>query len=180
MGTKEFNPSKQQLRFFNNNPRVWKLDSKITKSDVTQFLPELLFADKVLKKTYPQIHKNCVTSVPAKYRLAETNANQFAINNKECALHRDFCFGLDVIMYGGNWHGGALEIPQLNMRINVQAGDVVIMDSILFHQVERVVGTRFSIVFFTKNHKEQSGAGNMLAVPPELSWLSKPNFAISK
>jgi len=52
------------------------------------------------------------------------------------------------------------------------------MDSVLFHQVERVVGTRFSIVFFTKNHNEISSGGNRLEVPPGLDWLSKPNFGM--
>jgi len=152
-GAKEFNPSKHQLRFFDNNPRVWKLDAKITKPDVVKFLPELSYADKLLEKVYPEIHKTC-KKIPTKYRLAETSKNQFAVNTRESAMHRDFSVGLDVLMYAGNWYGGSLEIPQLNLRINLQAGDVVIMDSVLFHQVERVVGTRFSIVFFTKNHNE--------------------------
>jgi len=177
LGPKEFNPGENQSDFYSNEKRIWTLDANVQKEHVTTFLPELLFADKVLSQVSPRTHYKCLT-VKSKYRLATTAFTQIAVNSSECSIHRDFCFGLDVLLYGGDWIGGALELPQLDIKIELQKGDIVVMDSGIFHQVERIAGTRFSAVFFTKNHNEISNSGNELKVPENLSWLSQKYFGI--
>jgi hypothetical protein len=110
--------------------------------------------------------------------MAHTAFTQMAVNQTECSIHRDNCFGLDVLLYGGTWVGGGMEIPQLGITIELQQGDVIIMDSILFHQVQRKAGTRNSIVFFTKKYNETSSKGNILKVPKNMNWLYKNNFGL--
>jgi len=101
-----------------------------------------------------------------------------AVNSSACSIHCDFCFGMDVLFYGGDWVGGALELPQLDLKIELQEGDIVVMDSVIFHQVERFAGTRFSVVFFTKNHNEISSSKNELKVPLKDKWLSDEFFGV--
>lgn len=88
-----------------------------------------------------------------------------AINTGSCTLHRDFGVGLDVLFYAGNFYWGELVLPQLQLKIELQEGDVVVMDSGLFQNVEQANGPRASMVFFTKMHNELSTAGNELKVP---------------
>jgi hypothetical protein len=116
-------------------------------------------------------------NVHRQYRLANTCFTRAAINSTDCRMHQDFGVGLDVLFYGGKWSmGGDLIIPQLGIRIKVRAGDVVIMDSGLFHKVLNFEGTRYVIVFFSKTHNEISKTGNKLFVPKDLSWLSNDMF----
>jgi len=173
LGPKEFNPGKNQRAFYNGKQRVWTLDKDVIAEHVLALLPELIFADKILAKMAPNTHKQCLT-INALFRLATTAFTQMALNSSECTIHRDFCFGLDVLLYAGEWVGGALEIPQLDIMIELQPGDVVIMDSILFHHVQRKAGPRFSIVFFTKNHNEESQSGLKLEIDLATKWLSQP------
>jgi len=78
----------------------------------------------------------------------EEHALLVPVNFGECQLHRDSCLGLDIIIYGGNWVGGELVIPQLKLKIKLSAGDIVVMDSYLFHEVLTSRGHRYSMVFF--------------------------------
>jgi len=85
---------------------------------------------------------------------------------------------LDVILYGGDWHGGCLRLPQLDLEVNLQSGDIVVMDSVLFHCVIPFAGERISLVFFTKRHNKVSKKKSKLEVPEELAWLNLKNFGI--
>jgi len=80
-------------------------------------------------------------------------------------------------MYGGEWIGGELVVPQLKLKIKLNPGDVVVMDSNLFHEVLTSRGHRYSMVFFTKTHNESTEAGK-LEVPKDLLWLSSKNFGL--
>jgi len=119
--------------------------------------------------------------VKAEFRLAETCFTRAAVNCTDCTLHRDFCVGLDVMMYAGRWRlGGAVVIPQLGIRIIVKPGDVIVLDSGLFHMVTNFLGTRYVAVFFTKGHKKKSKTGNILNVPEDLLWCSRKMFGRHK
>jgi len=177
LGGKEFNPGENQMHAY-EGIRNFILDKGITKQHVTLFLPELLFADKVAQIVSPEIHAQCLL-IDENYRLAQTGFTQFTANTTDCSIHHDLNHGLDVLLYAGEWHGGALEIPQLDLKIELKMGDIVVMDSILFHQVERIAGKRFSLVFYSKNHNEVSTNGNILLVPTELHWLSKKYFGMN-
>jgi len=176
-GGHEYNPRKKQLDYYDGKKRVWKLDNKTTKDNVQEFLPELLLADSILKKVAPDIHKRC-TSVLDIFRMAKTAFTRSALNITECRLHRDHDLGLDVILYGGDWHGGCLRLPQLDLEVNLQSGDIVVMDSVLFHCVTPFAGERISLVFFTKRHNKVSKKKSKLEVPEELAWLNLKNFGI--
>jgi len=177
LGPKEFNPGANQLEFYNYEKRVWTLDRGIEKDHVVSFLPELVFADKVLQLVAPKTHTKCVSKIESTFRMAQTAFTQLAVNQSDCSIHRDFCFGLDVLLYAGDWLGGALELPQLGITIELKQGDIIVMDSVLFHQVQRIAGTRYSVVFFSKQKNEVNPiSGLKLYIPDDLQWLSKPFF----
>jgi len=149
---------------------------EIQKKKQTQvFLPELEFVEKFTQSTFKESHREKIEKVAACFRLGGTCFTRAAVNFGECQLHRDSCLGLDIIIYGGNWVGGELVIPQLKLKIKLSAGDIVVMDSYLFHEVLTSRGHRYSMVFFTKTHNQMSDAGE-LAVPKNLHWLSQKNF----
>jgi len=150
-GGHEYNPRKKQLDYYDDKQQVWKLENETTKDNVQEFLPELLLANDILKKVAPHIHKRC-TTVPEIFRMAETAFTRSALNVTECKLHRDHDLGLDVIFYGGDWLGGGLRLPQLDLEVDLKPGDIVVMDGILFHSVTSFAGERISLVFFTKRH----------------------------
>jgi len=177
IGAKEITPNRNQSNYFNGAKRVWGMDKGNTKEQVVAFLPELLFADQILKIVDPQGHiDKC--KIDSKYRLAQTCFTRAAINSSICQLHRDHGVGLDVLLYAGQWEKGHLLLPQFGLQIRLQPGDVVIMDSRIFHEVSKSYGRRYSAVFFTKTHNEVSGVGNSLCIPEELEWLSKKNFGL--
>jgi len=177
LGAKEYNPNMDQRRFYEGKSRVWTTDAKITASQIQYFLPELLFANSLLQQVCPAVRTKIDQNVDCQYRLAETLFTNSAINSTECTIHRDICFGLDVILYTGKWHGGTLRIPQLNIEIVLFPGDAVVMDSRLFHYVSQKTGQRHSLVFFTKNHHKTSKSGT-LEVPESLCWLSQKNYGL--
>jgi len=109
--------------------------------------------------------------------MAQTAITQLAVNQSDCSIYRDFCFGLDVLLYTGDWLGGALELPQLGITIQLKQGDIIVMDSVLFHQVQKIAGTRYLVVFFSKQKNEVNPiSGLKLYIPDDLQWLSKPFF----
>jgi len=174
LGAKEYTPNlKQQSKF--GSKRVWTQDGNVTKEHTVAMLPEILFANDILK----QVSKECHASkmkVPSKFRMATTCWTRVAINSTNCRFHRDFCQGVDILIYAGKWvMGGYLIIPQLGIIIFIQPGDVVVLDSVLFHKVSDFEGTRFSAVFFTKTHNEYSNSGE-LVVPDNLKWISNEFF----
>jgi len=85
---------------------------------------------------------------------------------------------IDVLIYAGDFDKGELCIPQLGIKVHLKKGDVVILDSRLFHEVLRHYRTRFSMVFFAKKHNKVSDKGNVLTVPEDLEWLSCKNFRL--
>jgi hypothetical protein len=175
LGAKEYTPNrKQQAKM--GGKRIWRQDKGIGKEQTTAILPELLFADHILHQVSPSSYK-LKMRVHGRYRLGNTCFTRAAVNCTNCKIHRDTCVGLDVLLYAGEWYwGGELVIPQLGIRITIQPGDVIVMDSGLFHFVTDFQGRRYVIVFFTKSHKQESAAGNVLMVPKDLSWLSKEKF----
>jgi len=175
LGAKEYNPNENQLPYYNNQRRVWTMDAGNTKKQTQVFLPELEFVEKFTQSTFKESHREKIEKVAACFRLGGTCFTRAAVNFGECQLHRDSCLGLDIIIYGGNWVGGELVIPQLKLKIKLSAGDIVVMDSYLFHEVLTSRGHRYSMVFFTKTHNQMSDAGE-LAVPKNLHWLSQKNF----
>jgi hypothetical protein len=178
LGAKEYNPTTDQQQLKTRVVRQWTKDRNVQDEDIQKILPELTLADKILGMVSPNTHNKCCSQVPEQYRLAKTAFTFSTLNTSECSLHRDHCFGLDVILYAGDWEGGGLELPQILKRIMLKPGDAVVMDSILFHQVQKKAGDRVSISFFTKNYKEKSAANNILEVPSSLVWLSTKNFGL--
>jgi len=81
-------------------------------------------------------------------------------------------------MYSGEWINGELCIPQIGIKVVLQKGDIVILDSRLFHEVLRHYGTRYSLVFFAKHHNAISSKNNILHMPNDLEWLHKKNFGL--
>jgi len=154
------------------------LDKGRTREEMEAILPELLFADKLLNKFCPEIHDEMVKGVNQTYRLAGTCFTRAALNSGDATTHRDFGIGIDVLLYTGDWLDGELCIPQLGIKVSLQKGDAVILDSRLFHEVLRHYGTRFSMVFFAKKHNAISAKLNNLYVPQELEFLSKVNFGL--
>jgi len=164
VGAKEYTPNgKQQLVM--KAKRVWMQDNGIEREHTEALLPELFFANSILKQV-SELSFDLKMKVESKYRLSETCFTRAAVNCTNCGIHRDFCVGLDVLMYSGKWSkgGGQLVVPQLGIKITIQAGDVIVLDSGLFHCVTSFEGTRFVVVFFTKTHNEKSKAGNELVV----------------
>jgi len=75
--------------------------------------------------------------------------------------------------------GGRLRLPQLDLEVDLQPGDIVVMDGVLFHVVTPFAGERISLVFFTKRHNIESfSSTEKLEVPEELTWLNSRNFGI--
>jgi len=174
LGAKEYTPNRKQQSKMGGK-RIWRQDKGIDKEHTTAILPELLFADSILQVS-PSGYK-LKMRVHCRYRLGNTCFTRAAVNCTNCKIHRDTCVGLDVLLYAGEWYwGGDLVIPQLGIRIAIQPGDVIVMDSGLFHFVTDFQGRRYVIVFFTKSHEQESAAGNILMVPKDLSWLSKEKF----
>jgi len=158
LGPKEYNANMIQRGKDENPmpPRVWCQDGAITKEQVQAILPELLMADCILKQVDPEGYKH-KKELKHKYRLARTCWTRAAVNSTNCRYHRDRCRGLDLMMYAGSWaDGGLIYIPQLGVKIKVKAGDVVIMDSKLFHKVDDFEGIRYVMIFFTKSYVEKS------------------------
>jgi len=61
--------------------------------------------------------------------------------------------GLSTIVPVGNWKGGWLIIPQLNIVIKLVKGQVVMLQSfILIYENIHTEGIRFEIVFFSYNN----------------------------
>ena len=61
--------------------------------------------------------------------------------------------GLSTIVLVGNWKGGWLIIPQLNIVIKLVKGQVVMLQSsILIHGNIHAEGIRFGMVFFPHNN----------------------------
>jgi len=176
-GGHEYNPRKKQQDYYDGKKRIWKLDDGTTKDNVQEFLPELLLANDILKKVAPDIYERCI-SVPGVFRMAQTAFTRSALNITECRMHRDNDLGLDVIFYGGDWVGGNLRFPQLDLDIYLKPGDIVVMDGALFHLVTPIAGDRISLVFFTKRHNKESKSKEILEVPEELAWLNMKNFGI--
>jgi len=174
LGAKEYNPNSDQQESM--GARVWTQDSGVTKEHTTALLPELLYANEILKKVSPRSYLSKMR-VASKYRMAQTCFTRAAVNSTNCKLHSDVGVGLDVLMYGAEWTwGGDIVIPQLGIKIKMKPGDVIVMDSGIFHMVTDFQGTRFVVVFFTKMHNEISGTGNKLVVPEDLLWLSNTLF----
>jgi hypothetical protein len=70
------------------------------------------------------------------------------------ALHsdaHDFRDGLCWTIPFGNFTGGDLNFPDLNLRVKYQSGDVASFLSLQRHEVKRFIGTRYSLVLFTHN-----------------------------
>jgi len=176
LGAKEYNPNAQQ-KDNGMATRSWMQDAGITKEQTKALLPELLFADKVLKQVSQNSYDEKMM-ISSKFRLAKTCFTNSAVNSTNCRIHRDFGVGLDGLMYAGKWAmGGDVIIPQLQIKIQLSPGDYIVMDSGLFHMVSDFQGTRFVAVFFTKTHNEiSSRTGNVLLVPEELQWLSNDMF----
>jgi hypothetical protein len=60
--------------------------------------------------------------------------------------------GLSTIVPTGNWEGGWLVIPQLNIVVKLVKGQVVMLRSnILIHGNTNANGVRFGMVFFSHN-----------------------------
>jgi len=179
LGPKEYNPNKKQQPVMEAK-RVWRQDKGVAREHTVALLPELMFAHQVLMQAAPKTFK-AKMSIDLNFRLAETCFTRAAVNCTNCRLHRDFCVGLDVMMYAGLWKwGGDVVIPQLRIKIVVKPGDIIIMDSGLFHMVTDFHGTRFVVVFFTKRHKKRSKAGNLLLVPENLAWCCKRMFGVEQ
>ena len=176
LGAKEYTPPKKHQEKMGGN-RIWRQDNGISKEYTKAILPELIFADSILAQVSPESHALKMERVDKHYRLANTCWTRAAVNSTNCRLHRDTQIGLDVLLYAGDWMwGGELIIPQLGIKIFLQPGDVIVMDSGLFHKVMDFEGTRYVIVFFTKSHQLESKAGNKLYVPIDLRWLSNDLF----
>jgi len=156
LGPKEYNPNEMQLPFYNGKRRVWTVDKGNTKEQVLNFLPELQFADMFLKLHYTNVYTEKVTKVKSKFRLGTTCFTCVAVNSGTCQLHRDGCLGIDLLIYGGDWIGSELVVPQLRLKIKLNPSDVIVMDSYLFHEVLTSRGHRYSMVFFTKTHNEST------------------------
>ena len=61
--------------------------------------------------------------------------------------------GLSTVVPVGNWKGGWLIIPQLNIVIKLVKGQVVMLkSSILIHGNTNATGIRFGMVFFSHNN----------------------------
>ena len=61
--------------------------------------------------------------------------------------------GLSTIVPVGNWKGGWLIIPQLNIIIKLVKGQVVMLQSsILIHGNIHTEGIRFGMIFFLHNN----------------------------
>jgi len=175
LGAKEYNPNLIQ-QAAGMPKRVWRQDVQVHKEQTKALLPELLFANSVLEQVSKESY-DLKMGIEPKFRLAGTGFTRVAVNSGSCRIHRDFGTGLDVLIYAGKWAvGGDLVIPQLGVIINLKAGDVVVMDSGLFHRVTDFEGTRLVAVFFSKTHNLVSDAGNVLTVPNELLWLSNEMF----
>lgn len=164
------------------------MDKGIQKDQVTEVLPLLNFADKVMRAISPMSHEHKLQvlhpdfklpfkSVESKYRLAQSCFTRCALNQGPCSVHRDFGVGLDLLMYSGDFYGGELVVPQLQLKIAVKQGDVVILDSGVFHYTESCHGDWYSMVFFTKQHHGESASGS-LQIPPHLTWSSEANFGL--
>jgi len=176
LGAKEYNPSANTEDYKNLILRKWIQDKGISKEHTVAMLPELLFADFILCQVAKDSYEKKL-EVDTKYRLAQTCFSRIAINSTNCKLHRDRDIGLDVLIYAGEWAmGGHLVIPQFGISIEVQPGDVVVMDSCVFHKATDFEGTRYVAVFFTKNHHEVSSSNNVLRVDDEMVWLSQKMF----
>ena len=148
-----------------------------TNKEVMAILPLLLCANSVMKMACPEIYNEMVQT-DRDFRLAGTCFTMGAVNSSDCTLHRDYGKGLDILMYGGDFIGGELCVPQLGIKVLLQKGDLVILDSRLFHEVLRFYHSRYSIVFFAKPHHKISKKKNTLEVPEDLKWLSKENFSL--
>jgi len=112
------------------------MDNGQTMEEV-EILPELLFADKVLKTFCPDIYSKMVNTNDVDVRMAQTCFTRAAMNSSECTLHRDFGLGIDVLLYTGDFRKGELCVPQLGIKVYLKKGDIIIMDSRLFHEVQR-------------------------------------------
>jgi len=175
LGAKEYNPNSDQQEKMPK--RVWTQDMGVTKEQTKAILPELVFADNILQQV-SQPSYNLKMGIDSTYRMARTGFTRAAVNSANCKLHHDIGVGLDVLMYAGKWAwGGKMVIPQLGIEIEMQPGDIIVMDSGLFHMVTDFQGTRFVVVFFTKHHNKISNSGNVLVVPENLLWLSNPLFS---
>jgi len=174
LGAKEYTPNFDQQSTMKAT-RVWTQDAGVTKEQTMALLPELLLTNNIILQVSKSSHENKM-QIHNKFRLAGTCFTRVAVNSTACKFHRDFGVGLDALIYAGDWAmGGDVIIPQLGIRIVVKPGDVIVMDSGLFHKVTDFEGTRFVAVFFSKTHNEVSKSGE-LKVPQELSWLSNPDF----
>jgi hypothetical protein len=63
----------------------------------------------------------------------------------------DFRDGLCWTIPFGNFTGGDLNFPDLNLRVQYKSGDVASFLSLQRHEVKRFRGSRYSLVLFTHN-----------------------------
>jgi len=146
-------------------------------------VPMWVWSELMLKKLLPQYYKN-VSELRKKqpFNTGGYSCTGLVFNFTNTAFHHDkndICPAIISYLSGPYvdepWSGGAFLVRCMGLRICVRPGDVLIFESRLFHEVESVLGVRFSVVSYCKKEKLDGKS-----LPRDMTWLSSPHFGFEK
>jgi len=126
-------------------------DNEVAQSWVEKNMPLFDTMAFHFKQSFPELHKT-YTDIEVPIRLGAWSTVAINFNYGRIGKHKDehdYRNGLCWITTCGNYEGGELHFPGLNITIEIQPGDIIAFKSYLLeHEVLKYTGERYSIVLF--------------------------------